>query len=97
MKAKNEKKDQGSEMRAVEVQRFNMTLSRDELYRIVNATYHSGQHLSNSGCYAVRQRAGDYANVAMRLDVVYRLLLEQHGKDAVFDVTFVKREASNGG
>jgi hypothetical protein len=64
-----------------------MELSRDELYRIVNACYHAHVELAKSPMFAIHNRGNAYGKVAARVDAAYIRLIE-HGYDAEFDVQF---------
>jgi hypothetical protein len=64
-----------------------MELSRDELYRIVNACHHAHVELAKNLMFAIRNRGHAYSLVASRLDAAYIELIEC-GLDARFDVQF---------
>lgn len=70
---------------------YRMTLSRDELYRIVNATYHAREQLAANSTFAIRHRGNAYGSIARRMDEAYIQLVE-NGLDARFDVQFFLRE-----
>lgn len=68
-----------------------LTLSRDELYRAVNATWHAQVELGKNPTFAIRNRANYYGATALKLDGAYQDLVE-FGMDAVFTVKFFVKE-----
>lgn len=70
---------------------LKMVLTRDELYRLVNASYHAHVELSKNPMFAIGNRGNAYRSIAGRMDAAYFKLVD-FGMDAVFDVHFYVRE-----
>ena len=69
---------------------YTLELSRDEIYRVVNALYHAHVELLKNQTFAIRNRGNAYASTAYKIDAAYSRLIE-FGRDAVFVVEFLEK------